>query len=325
MSSVVTQRARAMGSMLEIVVVADDNAVATEAAERAARRVDQLEQRWSRFLPDSDISRINRADGTAVVVDPATITLVTAMVEAWWATSGLYDPTLVASLCELGYVHSWDDPSLISWISPRSLGRGAPELIGVDPASSVVLPPAGTTLDAGGLGKGLAADLAVAEAVAHGATGALVSIGGDLRVTGRAPTAGGWRIDVADPARRLSQPASPAAIVCLADGGVATSGTSVRRWTAPTGGEVHHLLEPASGAPGRGDGLDEPLVSVTIVAGTGAWADAWSKAAFLDWTGVSQQLDALGIGAAAVGVSGRVVHNDTWALFAVRSPTFVPA
>ena len=66
-------------------------------------RLHQLEQRWSRFLPTSEISGLNRADGAARIATADTVRLVEALVQAWHATAGGFDPTLLGTLVELGY------------------------------------------------------------------------------------------------------------------------------------------------------------------------------------------------------------------------------
>src|SRR5687767_12493408 len=73
----------------------------------AAGRLRQLERCWSRFLPDSDLSRLNRACGRPVTVDPSTITLITAMAAGARDTHGAFDPTLLVALVGLGYGPSW--------------------------------------------------------------------------------------------------------------------------------------------------------------------------------------------------------------------------
>ena len=83
--------------------------------------------------------------------------------------------------------------------------------IEVDHADSIVRLPPGTGFDPGGIGKGLAADLLVAEALRAGVAGVCVDIGGDLRVEGRAPNGGSWTIAVEHPAR-----ATPVALLDLA-------------------------------------------------------------------------------------------------------------
>lgn len=238
----------------------------------ARTRIAELEQHWSRFLPDSDIARLNRAEGTPLEVAPDTVTAVRAACAAWVVTGGRYDPTVHDSLLRLGY----DDT--IDVVRGRGGGTAAIPLpspgcegIEFDEAQRIVRLPAGVRLDLGGIGKGLAADLVVTGLLARGATGALVSVGGDLRVAGTPPDGVAWHIDIEDP--RTDQ---RLAVVDLLDGGVATSTTLRRRWR--TGQRPHHhLLSPATGES-TGDGI----VGVTVVADTAAWADALSKVPFVD-------------------------------------------
>jgi hypothetical protein len=109
--------------------------------------------------------------------------------------------------------------------------------------------------------------------LAAGARGALVSLGGDVRVAGASPHGGEWRIAVEDP----DDPEHVLAVVPLTEGGLATTTTARRRWTAPDGTTAHHLIDPATGAP-----ASVPWGQVTVVAGTAAWAEVAAKVAFLD-------------------------------------------
>lgn len=238
----------------------------------ARGRVVELEQRWSRFLPDSEISRLNGADGAALHVSHDTVVAVRAACSAWIATHGCYDPTVHDSLVRLGY----DDT--IDVVRGRGGGTAptllpAPGCEGItfdESTGSVRLPP-GVRLDLGGIGKGLAADLVVAGLLERGASGALVSVGGDLRVAGAAPNGHAWNVAIEDP--RTDR---PIAVVELLDGGVATSTTLRRRWRMGQRPH-HHLLAPGTGASTTTD-----VVGVSVVAGSAAWADALSKVPFVD-------------------------------------------
>ncbi len=311
---------RAMGSEARITVVGTgdtyDRGELRHALRAARRRLEQLELCWSRFIPTSDVSRLNTAQGRPVVVDRSTIELVVAMVQAWWATDGAFDPTLLGALVGLGYASDWDDPARVSMLAPESLWRGTPDAIVVDTAACVVTLPVGTTLDGGGIGKGLAADLAVATALEAGADGALVSIGGDLRAGGHSPQPGGWTIGVADPRHEAQEIGR----VRLLDGGVATSGTLKRRWTSPAGLGVHHLLDPSTGCPARTRSGDAEtsvrVVQATVIAGTGAWAEAWTKAVIVLGAGRAfATLDRMGLAAMVVGEAGDVHRNAAWAAY----------
>lgn len=293
--------ARAMGSHTTVVVVGDvwrhDDWL-----DDAQRYLTDLELRWSRFLPDSDISRLNAAGGAPVAVDAVTVLLVEHLIGAHHATGGAFDPTLLPSLVALGYGSSMDDPSLRTSLPAGVRSRCAMDGVRLDAARCVVQLDPGTTLDPGGLGKGLAADLVVTRLLAAGATGALVSVGGDLRVGGSPPSGAGWLVAVADP-----RSDGEVARVHLASGAVATSSTLRRAWDV---GESrrHHLLDPTTGEP-----VTTGLVAATVVAGTAAWAEAWTKAVMVGGAvSTFRRLDELGLGGLAVTSDGTVITNDAW-------------
>ena len=94
-------RFRAMGTKVHLVVV-DGGA---GLLEQARARIDDLEHRWSRFLPHSELNELNRAAGSseATPVSAITFDLVERAIEAWRATDGLFDPTILPSLVAAGY------------------------------------------------------------------------------------------------------------------------------------------------------------------------------------------------------------------------------
>lgn len=291
-----------MGSAIEVLVTAEDALV-----DVARARLAHLERSWSRFLPDSDISRLNTAGGQAVEVDSSTVVLVQHLVQAARVTDGRFDPTLLPLLVDLGYGASWDDPDRFTSLAPEVRARCDLDGVLVDPVARVVRLAAGTTLDPGGLGKGLAADMVVDELLAAGASGALVSVGGDVRVGGRSPIGDGWTIAVADP----NVDGRNVACMRLLDGGVATSSTLRRSWTT-NGSSRHHLLDPATGTS-----VATGLASVTVLAGTAAWAEAWTKVVMVGGAVPSLALlDEHGLGAMAVAHDGSVMVNDSWKGFA---------
>ena len=270
-----------MASELQIVTIGDDrrSARTTPGGSLAmlADLLDHLEARWSRFLPDSDVSRLNLANGHPVPVDPTTITLVATMIEAWQATEHRFDPTTLPRLMAAGYHASIDDPRRITILpsgvlrfDDHSADRPTLDDVEIDLDAGTVRLPAGLSIDPGGLGKGLAADLAVDLALRSDADGALVSIGGDLTAGGRTPE-DGWQVVIAhpDPERR------PVGTVAVTGGGVATSSTRSRRW-CHDGVEQHHLIDPWTGAVSTTD-----LASVTVIARSGWLAEAHATAAIL--------------------------------------------
>ncbi|MCC6433993.1 MAG: FAD:protein FMN transferase [Acidimicrobiales bacterium] len=270
--------------------------------ERAFARLEELERRWSRFLATSDISRINTAAGVAVRVDDSTLTLVATMVEAWRDTAGAYDPTVLPALVANGYAASRDAAHHRTVLPPGATVDGAdPARIALDAVQRTVSIPVGMALDPGGMGKGLAADLVVAELLAGGAAGALCCIGGDLSMAGRPPAPDGWFIAVERP-----DPADGTLVtLAVSGGGVATSSVRSRRWMH-AGTEQHHLIDPRTGRAAQTD-----LAAVTVIARSGWQAEAHATAALLrGGDGAIALLHGHGLSGIAVHLDGTVSATD---------------
>jgi thiamine biosynthesis lipoprotein len=272
---VAERRFRAMGTTAHVVVVGP---TAARDLDAAVHRLVDLERRWSRFLPDSEISRLNAAGGKATLVSADTYRVIDLAVQAWQATGGCFDPTVLPALRARGY----DRPfaALGDQVWPETAPpRPAPGCADVqlDAGACAIQVPAGVELDLGGVGKGAAADLVVEELIERGAAGACVNVGGDVRVDGDAPTPRGWIVALRVPGLRVPGLRMPLRVraVALASGGVCTSSTQVRRWTT-TAGTRHHLIDPASGLP-----IDNGLVAVTVIGARAAQAEILTKVAFV--------------------------------------------
>jgi len=266
-STIEQARFHAMGCAVHVIVV--NGPPGTTA--KAQHQINHLESIWSRFRPTSDISRCNAATGQAVPVSPLTVTLVAHAVHGWQRTGGRFDPTVLTTLEALGYDRSFEQVGSSPY--PPARAEAAPGCAGivVDPIGQTVTIPPGVRFDPGGIGKGLAADLVCQALVADGASGACVNLGGDLRVVGDAPEDDGWIIGLEDPFDQQAELAR----ATMADAGVATTSRTYRTWER-AGVQVHHLLDPATGAPAWTD-----LASVTVVADSAAWAEVLAKAAFI--------------------------------------------
>jgi len=303
----IRRTARLMGCDASILITGDDAdpARASALADAGIDRLHDLERRWSRFEDDSEISRLNAAGGAVRQVSEETVHLVEAMVRAWHATHGAYDPTLLGALVGLGYAASRDDETKRTSLAPTTSLRGHPDDVRVDVRASMVQLPRGTALDPGGIGKGLAADIVAGELVDAGAGGAIVEVGGDLRAAGVAPGRQPWEIEL-DPCRD----GTDGRRVRLSAGGVATSTSHLRTWTHD-GRPRHHLLDPDSLEPARGD-----VVSCTVIAGSAAWAEAFTKVAFVRDIAVAMALLEAHSLAASITTDDGVRHDTAaWAAF----------
>lgn len=254
----------AMGT--EVVVLTAGHAPAGAVA-RVRGLFALREEALSRFLPTSELSRLNRSAGRAMEVSPLMLETVDAAIRAAAATGGAFDPTLGRQMAAIGYDRPFGLPRRVTVLGmpPAGPGGGWRE-IAVDPARGTVTVPVGTALDFGGIAKGMAVDAAAVALRRAGVAEALVSAGGDLAVFGRPPGRPGWPVAV----EGVGGPP-----VWVAHGALATSSVSRRRWRQ---GDVerHHLLDPRTGDPAASG-----LRSVSVAAARCARAEVAAKVALI--------------------------------------------
>jgi FAD:protein FMN transferase len=277
---------RAMGTEIELLVDGDEAEPAFDAAEAEFHRLEAL---LSRFRDDSELSRLNAA-GT-LEAGPDLVRVVELAVGAHERTGGRFDPTVHDALVAAGYDRSFE---LVAPDGARRPGTGTgPDTRG-RPAtdvrvrgSQIELAP-GVRIDLGGIAKGYAAERA-AEVLAT-AGPCLVNAGGDV-----ATRAGSWAVGVETGGDPLT--------LELAHGtALATSGRDRRRWRRD-GRELHHLIDPRTGAPS-----DTDLLRVTVVAPDAVEAEVTAKALFL--AGVEraeEEANVSGIPSVLVTEKGRTI------------------
>jgi thiamine biosynthesis lipoprotein len=268
---------------------------------RAENEIARRERRWSRFLPDSELSRLNAATGgRPVLVSAETFAVIQLAVDAWRTTAGRFDPTVLDALVAAGYDRTFDDIKAAAGDDLSGADTGPPPpvpgcaAIELDPGLGTVTLPVGVHLDLGGVGKGRAADLVAERMLADGADGACVNLGGDVRVAGLAPDDDGWVVAIDDPFR----PDVELTRVALVDGAVTTSARTNRHWRVADA-DAHHLIDPSTGRPAGGG-----LAAVTVLAADASWAEILSKATFVAG---ADEGPALLAGSGACGV---LVHDD---------------
>ncbi len=293
-----------MGSDIHLIVVGGDGSV--NLVDTARDRIDQLERRWSRFRPDSEVSLLNAAAGRSVVVSDDTRLLVERAVDAWRLTGGGFDPTLLDALRAAGYDRTFDDlhDDLHDDLMLRGLDVSRPGCTDIMFDGESITFPVGMGFDPGGIGKGLAADLVATQLIDAGAAGVCVNMGGDLRVRGQSPTGTGWTLAIDHP-----RCARPIALVGLWDGAVATSSVLRRVWTVG-GRSRHHLIDPSTGQPSTSD-----LALASVVAGEAWMAEVLAKTVLL--RGSARAFDLLDESTAAITVDhdGRITASAGFAAF----------
>jgi thiamine biosynthesis lipoprotein len=293
---------RSMGSDVRLVIGRPLRRGLAPAAEAAAEQrafIEDFAGRLSRFLPESELSRLNRDPRSRAPASGLLRSLVRAGIWAAARTGGLVDPTLVSALEASGYDRSLADRRAAPLLqalagaparlpaSPDPAGRW--RSIEVDDAAGAVRRPTGVRIDSGGVGKGLAADTVALRL--SGYSRYVVDCGGDLALGGVEALVRPHEIEVEHPVT-----GETVHTLRVTSGGVATSGLNVRIWRTASG-FGHHLLDPATGRPAW-----TGLIGATALGASALEAEALSKAAIL--------LGPSGARRVLADQGGVVVHDD---------------
>jgi thiamine biosynthesis lipoprotein len=282
-----------MGTLVEISIVGRDEDKATAAINDAFAEMERIEKLMSRWIPESEVSRINRWAGVkAVKVSAEVLEVIQRAREISKASGGYFDISVGGLLDLWGFETSEGRvPAKVEVEQAlQSVGYGA---IVVDGEASTVELRRGMRIDLGGIAKGYAVGRAYEVLRSRGYENMIVNAGGDMRVGGRKPK-GPWVIGIQDPRDRSRILAS----FDVGDISVATSGDYERYFEAD-GVRYHHLLNPFTGYPGR------QCRSVTIQAKDAVTADALATAVF-----VMGPEEGLRLVEATEGVEGLIVSAD---------------
>lgn len=282
---------RAMGTTISLLLPAEH----LRRGEEIVRTLfEDWEQTLSRFLPESELSQLNRLAGKPVVVSELLFNVLSTALAAAQATDGLYDSTLLNQLVQLGYDRTFDElPAALPAAEHPTSPGGRWREIQINRALRLVTLPPGTGVDFGGIAKGMAVDAALERLRLAGIDVALVNAGGDLAVLGVPPVEKQWPIEVQGKTRSW--------VIPLHHGAFATSGVARRHWRQGTQAR-HHLVDPRTGLPAQSG-----LWSVTVVASRCEQAEVAAKVAFL--LGAEQGSEFL----RRHGLAGLLIKEDgTW-------------
>ncbi len=205
--------------------------------------LERVDHAVSRFRTDSALSIANARAGRPTPAPRLLVDLVGAALDGADRTGGLVDPTLGRAMVALGYDR---DIAAVEADGPAvraSIPTADWHAVRLDRTVGLLTVPAGTALDLGATAKAFTADLAARTLSRRYGTAVLVELGGDIAVAGDRPD--GWCIRVAEAEGGDGQ------LVQVRRGGVATSTTTVRRWRRGDT-ELHHIVDPRTGAPAAG-------------------------------------------------------------------------
>ncbi len=242
----------------------------SQICDECKKLCEHYEQLFNKNIPGSDIYNINHSEGHPVNVDHDTALMLSDTISYAGDTGGLFDPT-IEPLSSLWDFH--DTGRTVP--SDTSISALLP-LIGyhnvkVDISNDTVTLAKGTQIDPGAAGKGFIADRIGDYLLTCSITGAIINMGGDIRVIGTKPNNSLFTIGINDPFNSGGIVTS----LSLSDMSVATSGIYERCFTE--GGKTyHHILDPSTGYP-----ADTDIESVTVICKNAVDADCLCTVAIL--------------------------------------------
>jgi FAD:protein FMN transferase len=277
-----------------------------QARDAVSFELDAIDAACSRFRDDSELAALNVAAGRPQRVSPLLREAVQVALWAAWYTEGAVDPTIGVGMRAAGYDRTF------AAIASDTFATGAPRRGLAVPAAGhdrvevsgdgTISLPEGVELDLGATAKAWAADRAARRAARAAGCGVLLSLGGDVAISGPPRDDDGWPIGLADD----HADDGDETVVALKAGGLATSSTTVRRWRRD-GHAMHHILDPWTGRPAR-----VVWRTVSVAAPTCVQANAASTAAIvlgdraLDW------LHARDTDARLVHRDGQIATTGRW-------------
>lgn len=266
-----TQTRVRMGVPFNITVYAPDESTANAALREAFGRIKELNATFSDYDPRSETRQItkNATPGEPISIsdDMRRVLALSRCVSQ--QSNGAFDVT-VSPLVKL-----WRRSHRTKQKPTPEAIREARALVGwknleLDTAASTVtFEQAGMELDFGAIAKGDACDEALRVLKSHGLTRAMVEAGGDLACGDPPPGKAGWIIAVEPLA---SSGKASRKFVVVKNQGVATSGDAYQ-FVEFDGVRYSHIVDPRTGMGLTTRG------SVTMIAPTGALADALASAA----------------------------------------------
>jgi len=257
-----------MGTLVEITVSHSDPDVIQTVTTQAFDEMQRIEQLMSTYLPDSEISRINRAAGKEAISVSREVEEVIREGIYWSEQSGgAFDITIEP------LVYLWDFDGEKEIIPRESTLRKTASLVNYKDIEikdhTVRLRRRGMAINVGGLAKGYAVDRAIS--ILRGkVTNGIVNAGGDLFAFGQKNKQTPWNIGLQHPRK----PQELLAAFAVQNHAVATSG-DYQRYFIKDGVRYHHIFDPLTGRPAR------LMISTTIITMEVMDADALATAVFV--------------------------------------------
>ncbi len=253
----------------------------TAGFDQVRQFMEDSEKRFSRFLPESELSRMNASAGKPFHVSRDMYTVMQLAERYFHLSRGLFDPSILPDLRRAGYNVSFEkigvNQEVLLPMETQPDGRPSFSEIEMNEAQNLILLPPGMNVDLGGIAKGWIAEQS-ALLLAGYAEACAVNAGGDMFLVGNPEGRGTWPVSIENPLH----PETTLTTLQVGPGAVVTSSIARRKWKQG-GRDRHHLIDPRTGEPAQADWL-----SVTVIAEHASDAEVFAKSLLIGGLPVSE-------------------------------------
>lgn len=254
---------KAMGTDYSISIVSDSDDLALRISKQTIEKIEEYEKRFSRFLPESELSRLNSVKD--MVVSTEFMEATQKAFELFKITKGIFNP--LVQIGRMGYDKDFskiDDSASIKNTEAYDIDF---ETVSLSKETGRITLQEGQKIDFGGFLKGYLAEILCKEIMDQSPLigGAIVNIGGDIHTQGTDADGKTFVFDIFNPVTKEE------VSVSLHNQSLATSGTYKRTWTI-SNAPIHHILD-LSGTHNP----DSDIVSSSAISPDGSKAEAYAK------------------------------------------------
>lgn len=269
----VQETKKALGSTVILTLILSNEPSGKKIIERLFKKINKFEERFSRFVTDSELNQFNRQAGRRMKVSGDFLDILNKCIELSDATKGLFNPFILPSLQRAGYDHSWSNDRQLPLKKSINFKDRYKHVTCHDIKinGQYCLIPNNSALDFGGIGKGYLLDKLKEDLYTLDIDNYWLSLGGDIICSGCDYDGASWSIGLAD-AIDEHKIIDHIIVDKSRKTAIATSGITKRKGYQINGKFWHHIIDPRTMEPAKTD-----ILTATVVCQNGAEADVYAK------------------------------------------------
>jgi thiamine biosynthesis lipoprotein len=274
---------KALGSEVFITVVtAGEQSYAEDLIDKTIDTTNRFEEQFSRFIPNSELTKFNNSSGTKLAVTKSIRDLLALSKEYIDKTDGIFNPFILPVLQKSGYMGSWTKDVSKAQAGMDYSNRSQAGFDDIEIGDSWAKIPKDSAIDFGGIGKGYLLDQLQLQLERQDLTGYWVSLGGDILCSGYDIDNLDWSINIQsalDQTKQVGEISNIKGSVL----GIATSGITKRKGVH-NGKAWHHIIDPRINRPAETD-----ILTATVTAKSATAADVYAKCILIEGSSNAQK------------------------------------